>query len=125
MKKANFFLFLVLLGLTLTSFTRMAPDDFFAGKWEITVVGTPNGDAKMTTELVRKDGKLTGELKPAGEGAEALPISKIEEEKEKLTIYFDHPQASGIAMELTKVDDDHLKGSVMGSFEATAVRVKQ
>ena len=32
--------------------------DYFPGKWNIVVKGTPNGDAKMTFVLQRVDGKL-------------------------------------------------------------------
>lgn len=79
----------------------------------------------MVTDLVRKDGKLTGELKdPTGTNPVA-PITKIEEEPgKKITIYFDTAQAGEIGVELAKVDDDHLKGQLMGMFDSTAVRVK-
>lgn len=88
-------------------------------------MGTPNGDAKMITELVRKDGKLTGELKdPAGTNP-AMKITKVEEDKDKITIYFDTAQAGEIGVELTKVDDDHLKGQLMSMFDSTAVRIKK
>lgn len=121
-------LFVFLVGVSVKGFsqtTTTTPPDFFAGKWEITVVGTPEGDAKFVTELIRKDGKLTGELKdPTGKRPEAVPITKIEEEANKLTIHFDTSQAGEIPIELTKVDDDHLKGSLMNMFESTAIRVK-
>lgn len=131
MKKVSLFLFVFLLSLAYTGFAQTAPTptapttDLFAGKWEITITGTPSGDAKMITELVRKDGKLTGELKdPAGKNP-VTPITKVEEEAgKKITIYFDTAQAGEIGVELEKVDDDHLKGQLMGMFDSTAVRVK-
>lgn len=56
MKKVSLFLFVFLLGLSVRGFSQTTPPaDFFAGKWEITIMGTPNGDAKLVTELVRKD----------------------------------------------------------------------
>ena len=126
MKKVSLFLFIFFLGVCVKGFSQATPPtDFFAGKWEITVTGTPDGDAKMVTDLVRKDGKLTGELKdPTGKRTEVTPITKIEEEASKLTIYFNTSQAGEIPIELTKVDDDHLKGSLMNMFESTALRVK-
>ncbi len=126
MKKVSLFLVVFLLGVCVNGFSQATPPtDFFAGKWEITITGTPDGDAKMVTDLVRKDGKLTGELKdPTGKRTEVTPITKIEEEASKLTIYFDTAQAGVIPIELTKVDDDHLKGSLMNMFESTALRVK-
>lgn len=85
-------------------------------------MGTPNGDAKMVTDLVRKDGKLTGELKDPTGTNPTTPITKVEEGKDKITIYFDTAQAGEIGVELAKVDDDHLKGQLMSMFDATAVR---
>lgn len=81
---------------------------------------------KFHTNLVRKDGKLTGELLDVTDGpnpTEKRPITKVEEKGNDLTIYFESSQGGEIAMELAKVDDDHLKGSLM-SFETTATRLK-
>ncbi|GAB3640073.1 hypothetical protein [Spirosoma arcticum] len=137
MKKVSLFLFVFLVGIAFNGFsqtttsttttptTTTTSTDFFAGKWEITITGTPNGDAKMVTDLIRKDGKLTGELKdPTGTNPVTL-ITKVEEEPgKKITIYFDTAQAGEIGVELAKVDDDHLKGQLMNMFDSTAVRIK-
>lgn len=126
MKKLNLFLFLLFIAVAATGFTPCkAPDDFFAGKWEIAIVGIPNGDAKLVADLVRKDGKLTGQLTDAtGTMAEKIPIESIEESADKLNLAFT-AQGHNVTMELAKVDDDNLKGSIMGGmFNATAKRVK-
>lgn len=126
MKKISIFLFVFLLGISVKGFSQTTTSpDFFAGKWEITIMGTPEGDSKMVTELVRKDGKLTGELKDPTGTRPVTPITKIEEEAGKLTIYFNTDQAGEIPIELTKVDDDHLKGSLMNMFDSTALRIKK
>lgn len=125
MKKLNLFLFLLFIGVAATGFTpRTAPEDFFAGKWEVAIVGIPNGDAKLIADLVRKDGKLTGQLTPTDANAEKIPIESIEESADKLNMTFT-AQGHNVTMELAKVDDDNLKGSIMGGmFNATAKRVK-
>ena len=127
MKKVSLLLFVFLLSVCVKSYSQTTPPtDFFAGKWEITITGTPSGDSKMVTDLVRKDGKLTGELKDPSGTNPAMAITKVEEEAgKKLTIYFDTAQAGEIAIDLTKVDDDHLKGQLMNMFDSTAVRVKK
>lgn len=125
MKRAS--IVLVILLVALKSFSQTATTaDFFAAKWEVLIVGTPNGDSKLVMELVRKDGKLTGELKdPTGARPEPLPITGILEEGNKIIMTFE-AQGMDVNMDLEKVDDDHLKGSIMnGMFDASAVRVKQ
>lgn len=127
MKKVSLFLFIFLVGICVKSYSQTTPPtDFFAGKWEISITGTPGGDAKMTTDLVRKDGKLTGILNDAtGKNPDPTPITKVEEETGKMTIYFNTAQAGEIGIELAKVDDDHLKGTLMNMFETAALRVKK
>ncbi|GAB4018980.1 hypothetical protein GCM10028808_55120 [Spirosoma migulaei] len=127
MKTASFILVLLLSAITFgyAQTTAPAPADFFAGKWEITIIGTPAGDAKMVTNLVRKDGKLTGELTDPTGVRPVTPISKVEEGTDKITLSFESPQAGEVSIELAKADADHLKGQLMNMFEATAVRAKQ
>ncbi len=126
MKKVSLFLFVLMLGICFNVSSQTAPPtDFFAGKWEILIMGTPNGDGKMQANLVRKDGKLTGELVSLAADAPKEPISitKIEEGSDKVNLYFT-AQGYDVNLELAKVDDDHLKGQLMSMFDATAVRVK-
>lgn len=127
MKKASIVLIMLFLGIAFKGYSQTAAStDFFAGKWEVSVMGTPNGDSKMVTDLIRKDGKLTGELKdPTGQNPELYPITSIVEEANKVTLYFT-AQGTDVSLDLAKVDDTHLKGSVMnGMFDATAIRVKE
>lgn len=122
MKKLSVLVVLFVLGL---SFNTFAQSEFFAAKWEITVAGTPNGDAKFVTKLERKDGKLSGELTlPADPAAPKIPISNIEESADKIVIYFS-AQGYDVSVDLVKVDNDNLKGTLMNMFEAKAVRVKE
>jgi hypothetical protein len=123
MKKNSLTLFVFLFGLVLTSFAQpKITEDFFAGKWDVVIVGTPNGDAKMVADLSRTDGKLGGKLIPS-DGTEAINITQLDEDSDKITLYFS-AQGYDLTMVLTKVDNDNLKGSVMDMFEAKAVRVK-
>jgi hypothetical protein len=126
MKKVFAFVFLFSTMFSVSSFAKLPdPADFFAGKWKILVIGTPNGDATFSADLIRKDGALTGVLKVVGDAtAEPIQIAKVEDDKEKVVIFFT-VQGYDVNVELTKVDSDNLKGSLMGMFEAKGVRVKE
>ena len=107
-----------------TTLVRKTNADFFAGKWEFLVVGTPQGDVKFSTELLRKDGKLFGELSNlADPSAPKIPITDIKEEGDKIVIFF---TASGydLDLNLSKVDADNLKGSMFNMFESKGIRIK-
>ena len=127
MKKASIIFFALFMGIAVKSLAQAADStitDYFTGKWEISVIGTPNGDSKLVAELVRKEGKLTGELKdPSGALPGAIPITDIEEAKEQVTIFFS-AQGYDVNLVLTKVDQNNCKGSLMGMFDSTAKRVK-
>ncbi|HAK79458.1 MAG TPA: cytochrome C [Runella sp.] len=103
--------------------TSSASADFFAGNWETTFIGTPQGDAVMRLNLERKEGKLTGTIKPKTGDMPAETLEKVEEADGKIMIYF---KMSGfnINVNLEKVDADNLKGSMMGMFTTKAIRIK-
>ncbi len=108
-----------------TPVTTAPATDFFAGKWEVVFIGTPQGDAKLIASFTRKDGKLEGELKdPTNDKAEAIPVTSIDESASKLSFGFS-AQGYDLTVELEKVDDDNLKGMMMNMFETKAVRAKQ
>jgi hypothetical protein len=125
MKKASILFFFLLLGITFTSFSQTPPKDFFAGKWEIAVVGTPRGDVTFLTDLTRKEGKLTGDLvDKANPASERRKITKVEEKGDKMAIFFESSQGGEISIDLTKVDTDNLEGTLMDSYSAKATRLK-
>jgi len=124
MRKLNLICLLLILGIVFNSNSQTAaPSDFFVGKWEVTIIGTPNGDSKMIVDLVRTDGKLTGQMSnPAEPTAEKAPIT-VDENADLIDLAF-NAQGYDVTINLKKVDDDNLKGSLLGMFDATAKRVK-
>ena len=124
MKKASILLFLLFVGITYSGFSQGTSVDFFAGKWEIDVTGTPRGDVTFVTDLVRKDGKLTGELIDQADPANGKrKITKVEENGNNLAIYFESSQAGEISIDLAKAGTDNLEGTLM-SYPAKAKRLK-
>lgn len=115
-------IFSLLLISSVTGFSQTP--DFFAGKWEVTVLNSPKGDVTFLTQLIRKDGKLTGELiEKADPASGSRKILRVEESPEKLVVYFESSQGGETILNLAKVDQDNLKGTVH-DFEATAKRLK-
>ncbi len=129
MKKASLLLILAFFGIALQGFSQAATaaaptSDVYTGKWEMLIIGTPNGDATLTTVLVRKEGKLTGTIIPkTSDQKEEIKISNIEEADGKITLYFTI-QDYDVNVLLEKVDDENLKGSLMNMFDVKAKRVK-
>ncbi|HMG10261.1 MAG TPA: hypothetical protein VK609_17220, partial [Mucilaginibacter sp.] len=81
------------------------------------------GDSKMTFVLERKDGKLGGVVQDST-GKETSKITSIVEKDKTITAAFTL-QAYDLTMTLDPIDDDHVKGSLMGMFDAKGVRVKE
>jgi hypothetical protein len=123
MKKSGIIFVLLILSIAINGFSQTtAPTDFFAGKWEINVPGTPAGDVKFVIDLVRKDGKLTGALAILSKPERI--INKIDEKADEIVIFFTSSQGDGVPLALAKVDNDNLEGTLKDSFEATAKRLK-
>jgi cytochrome c len=96
--------------------------DFFAGKWNAKMIGTPGGDVAMDFVIERNNGKLSGKMVSEKMGTQ--PFDKIEEtDAEKIKVFF---QANGMSIniELTKEDADNFKGRLMGMFDVKGSRAK-
>jgi hypothetical protein len=96
--------------------------DYFVGKWKITVIGTPNGDNTGTYILDRKDGKLVGSMQDST-GKEITKFTSVDEKDKSITVNFT-VQSYDVTLQLDPIDDDHVKGSMMGMFDAKGVRIK-
>jgi hypothetical protein len=112
--------FLVLLAVGVKAQTATA--DYFAGKWSVLVKGLPNGDTKMFFLLEKKDTTMTGSVQDST-GTEIAKIDKVELNGNTATSYFS-AQGYDVNLAMTKTDDDHVTGSLMGMFDAEGERVK-
>jgi hypothetical protein len=123
MKKLSFvFTLIIALFVSLNVHAQTKPD-YYPGKWNVLVIGTPNGDSKMTFVLERKDGKLGGVVQDST-GKELTKITSVEEKDKTITAAFTI-QSYDVTLTLDPVDDDHVKGSLMGMFDAKGARVKE
>jgi hypothetical protein len=97
--------------------------DYFPGKWNVTVFGTPNGDAKMMIVLERKDGKLGGSVQDST-GKDISKITQADEQGKTITLGF-NAEGYDVTLTLDPVDENNVKGSLMGMFDAKGIRVKE
>lgn len=123
MKKAILFfagIFFLLLSIGANTQTQSAAD-YFVGKWDVLVAGTPSGDAHSTLTLERVDGKLAGNFKSANEAS--IKLSRVEEKTDEVTVYFTSSNGYDVYLLLKKKDDSHVEGSMMNMFDASGVRI--
>src|SRR3954447_26131717 len=121
-KFSSFLAGVLLMVLSFNAQAQTKPADYFSGKWNVEVKGTPQGDSKMVVTLERKDGKLTGYL-TAKEMADTSKFTKVEETGKSVTVYF-ISQGYDVFLKLDKKDDDNVTGSMMDMFDATGVRIQ-
>ena len=101
---------------------QSASADYFAGKWNVLLKGLPNGDTKMFFVLEKKDTTMTGVVQDST-GTQISKIDKVELNGNTATVYFS-AQGYDVNLAMTKKDDDHITGSLMGMFDAEGERVK-
>jgi hypothetical protein len=127
MKKVNSLAIVFLLSLVSLSAGAQTKGtvDFFAGKWNVLVKGTPSGDSRMLIVLDKKDVSLAGVVQDSL-GVEIAKIDKIEAGAKEpgLIVYF-NSHGYDVNVELSKKDDDHVIGSLMGMFDAEGERIKK
>jgi hypothetical protein len=124
MKKEIKFLvgiFVLLLSLNAKAQSKTGTD-YFAGKWNVLIKGTPNGDVKMFVVLKTGDTAMTGVVQDST-GNEMSRIDKIDLNGDTITIYFS-AQGYDVNITMNKKDDDHIAGSLMSMFAVDGDRVK-
>jgi hypothetical protein len=114
-------IFFLLLSLSANAQTKTGAD-FFEGKWSVLAKGLPDGDRKMNFVLEKKEATLTGSLLDST-GKEITKLTSVDLKDKTATLYFTS-QGYDVNLEMTKKDEDHVTGSLMGMFDAEGDRVK-
>jgi hypothetical protein len=122
MKKLSVFISALCIFFLSTGAMAQTGADYFAGKWNMLVKGLPNGDTKMLVLLEKKDTTMTGVIQDSV-GTEISKFSKVELKENEVTVYFT-AQGYDVYLLMTKKDDDHVTGSMMGMFDAEGIRAK-
>jgi hypothetical protein len=114
----------VILIVIATKVNAQTQTNYFIGKWDVLVKGLPNGDAHMKFNIADSAGHLKGALLDTSDAHKDIPLTNIEQASDKITLFFS-TQGYDVNLVLTKKDDDHATGSLMGMFDALADRIKK
>ena len=121
MKRLTVFLFILLLGVSYSSFARSS--DYFLGTWNVLIQDTPQGNVNVILSIERIDGKLTGKFTQAGSD-QGTAISNIKEEENGITLYF-FAEGNDLYLNLKGTEDDKVSGSLVDQFLVSGERVKE
>lgn len=119
-------LFFLLITLGVQAQTK-AGADYFTGKWNVLVTGTPYGDLKRIYLLEKSGNTLTGSIQDTT-GKQLNKCSKVEVKDNEVILYYHlyyEPIGNFVSVRLTKKDDDHVTGSMLGQFDVKGERMKQ
>lgn len=115
-------LFSLLLSVKISAQSKTGAD-FFAGKWNVLVTGTPYGDLKRVYILEKKDNGLSGTVLDGSTGKELTKCSKVDVKDNEVTLYYTS-LGTDVNVVLAKKDEDHITGKALGMFDASGERVK-
>ena len=123
-KLISLFIGLFFLFLSFTSNAQSKSGaDFFAGKWNVLITGTPYGDLKRVYILEKKDNNLAGTVLDGATGKELSKCSKVDVKDNEVALYYS-ALGNDVNVVLTKKDEDHVAGKALGMFDASGERVK-
>lgn len=123
MRSLKLFTAVLIATLLFSINTKAQTSTYYAGKWDVLVKGTPQGDAHLIFTLADSSGVVKGTLTDP-ETKKENPITKTELKDGKLTLYFT-VQVYDVSLTLAKKDEDNVAGSLMSMFDATGVRIKK
>lgn len=96
--------------------------NYFEGKWEVLIKGTPDGDAKVPMRFETKDGVTKGYFVDKDATVESL-MTSAEVKGDEIYLAF---TIAGYDVNLTlvKKDDENSSGKLMDMFDVEAKKVK-
>lgn len=106
------------LFIFLTSLPILAQEntaDFFLGKWNVTVTGTPNGDAKFAVKIENKENILAATI--IGEDGKNQKVDRVEAKTNTITVYW-FAEGYDVYLTMTKKEDGKVEGDLMSMFTA-------
>lgn len=95
------------------------PKDYYVGTWDLMTTGLPQGSAKSTIVLERKNGKLTGYM--IDDHGQKTGFYRVDEKTKSVTVYF-NSSSYNVYIFLRRIDANHMAGSTMDMFDTSATR---
>jgi hypothetical protein len=116
--------FIIIAGLILfvsqISFAQENAADFFPGKWNVTIIGTPNGDAKFVLKVEKTEAALTAFI--IGEDGKSTKVDRVETKPNAITVYW-FAEGYDVNLTMTKKEDGKVEGDLMSMFTAKIEKV--
>ena len=124
MKRLTFLAAFVLLLLSTNNSLAQTKTgaDFFAGKWNVLISGTPIGDLRRIYVLEKNNNTLAGTVQDST-GTLIAKCSKVDVRDNEVTLYYNSMGIDAI-MKLTKKDQDHVTGILLDQYLAEGKRIK-
>ncbi|PKQ66004.1 hypothetical protein [Labilibaculum manganireducens] len=110
---------LILLVASTLSYVQAAKADYFVGKWNVEIKGTPGGDSKLVVTLVRKEGKLTGTVYSEADGTK--DVKEVEEDGNSLKVFFKHGWFT-VELLMNKKDENHCSAKMADRYDGACAR---
>ncbi len=120
MKKALLIIAGIILFASQIGFAQENNSDFFIGKWNVTIIGTPNGDAKFVLKVDKAETGLTAFI--IGENEKSQKVDRVETKTNGLTVYW-FAEGYDVYLTLTKKEDGKVDGDLMSMFTAKIEKV--
>ena len=123
MKKSGLLIagiFLFIFSISMNAQTKTGYD-FFAGKWNIKVIGAPQGDVKMVVNFEKIKEVVSSSLKDST-GKDLYVVSKTEIDKDQAIVTFTGSQGD-VDLKLIKKDETNITGDIMGMFSVEGKRL--
>ncbi len=94
--------------------------DLFLGKWNCTVIGTPNGDAKFVLKIEKTEGVLSATI--IGDDSKMQKVDRVEAKTNAITVYW-FAEGYDVYLTITKKEDGKVEGTLMDMFTTKVERI--
>jgi len=120
MKKTFLIIIGIILSISQLAVAQENTSDSFLGKWNCTVIGTPNGDAKFVLKIEKINDALAGFI--ISEDGKSTKVDRFSTTAGSLIVYW-FAEGYDVYLTLTKKEDDKIEGTLMDMFTTKIERV--